>query len=149
MIAYKDILYATTKLIKSKHKGISVIDKNQVGMLNDEENNECFYVKIMPVGKKTFTNTSNLKSLIISIKYFNDDELKCYEIADSLESLFDRKLKVKDRVLEISSVEPNILNDEVGDMLDFLIYIDFAEGSIKETEDYELMKEINIETKRK
>ena len=34
---------------------------------------------------------------------------------------------VKDRVLNVSSVEPNFLSDEVGDMLDFLIYITYHE----------------------
>ncbi|WP_250674868.1 DUF6838 family protein [Paraclostridium ghonii] len=144
MITYKDILYSITSLLNSKFK-TDVFVETQEGIFDEE----CFYVQIMPIEKKVLTNTSNLRSLITSIKYFNDDKLKCYEVADILESLFDRKLRVKDRVLGISRVEPNIVNDGIGDMLDFLIYIDFAENSIKETENYELMKEINIKAERK
>ena len=44
-------------------------------------------------------------------------------MADKLEGLFARNIKVRDRFLNISNVEPNFLADEVGDMLDFLIYI--------------------------
>jgi hypothetical protein len=64
---------------------------------------------------------------MISIKYFSDDKLNNYDMADKLECLFARSLKVKDRFLNISNVEPNFLTDEVGDMLDFLIYVNYFE----------------------
>ena len=122
MITYKNILYSVTKIL-SDNFNCDVIVKNQEGTFE----NECFYVTLVPVTSKASTLRTNEKQLMISIKYFSDDKLNNYDMADKLESLFARSLKVKDRVLNISNVEPNFLIDEVGDMLDFLIYVNYFE----------------------
>ena len=122
MITYKNILYSVTKIL-SDNFNCDVIVKNQEGTFE----NECFYVTLVPVTSKASTLRTNEKQLMISIKYFSDDKLNNYDIADKLENLFARSLKVKDRVLNISSIEPNFLTDEVGDMLDFLIYVNYFE----------------------
>ena len=118
MITYKDILFSITKIL-SDNFNCDVIVKNQEGTFE----NEWFYVTLVPVTVKASTLKTNEKQLMISVKYFSNDKLNNYDIADKLESLFARSLKVNDRVLNISNVEPNFLQDEVGDMLDFLIYI--------------------------
>jgi hypothetical protein len=64
---------------------------------------------------------------MLSVKYFGGSKLDNYDIANRLECLFARNLKVKDEFLNISNVEPNFLTDEVGDMLDFLIYVNYFE----------------------
>ena len=122
MLTYKNILYSVTKIL-SDNFDCDVIVKNQEGTFD----NECFYVTLIPVASKASTFKTNEKQLMISIKYFSDDKLNNYDMADKLECLFARSLKVKDRVLNISNVEPNFLIDEVGDMLDFLIYITYFE----------------------
>ena len=122
MLTYKNILYSVTKIL-SDNFNCDVIVKNQEGTFE----NECFYVTLVPVTSKASTLKTNEKQLMISIKYFSDDKLNNYDMADKLECLFARSLKVKDRVLNISNVEPNFLTDEVGDMLDFLIYITYFE----------------------
>ena len=122
MITYKNILYSVTKIL-SDNFNCDVIVKNQEGTFE----NECFYVTLVPVTSKASTLKTNEKQLMISIKYFSDDKLNNYDMADKLECLFARGLKVKDRVLNISNVEPNFLTDEVGDMLDFLIYVNYFE----------------------
>ena len=124
MITYKNILYSVTKIL-SDNFNCDVIVKNQEGTFE----NECFYVTLVPVTSKASTLRTNEKQLMISIKYFSNDKLNNYDVADKLESLFARSLKVKDRVLNISSVEPNFLADEVGDMLDFLINISYFDAS--------------------
>ena len=143
MLTYKNILYSVTKIL-SDNFNCDVIVKNQEGTFE----NECFYVTLVPVASKASTLKTNEKQLMISIKYFSNDKLNNYDVADKLESLFARSLKVKDRVLNISSVEPNFLVDEVGDMLDFLINITYFDASNINSEidknDYELMKELNI-----
>ena len=143
MITYKNILYSVTKIL-SDNFNCDVIVKNQEGTFE----NECFYVTLVPVTSKASTLRTNEKQLMISIKYFSDDKLNNYDMADKLECLFARSLKVKDRVLNISSVEPNFLVDEVGDILDFLINITYFDASNINSEidknDYELMKELNI-----
>ena len=143
MITYKNILYSVTKIL-SDNFNCDVIVKNEEGTFE----NECFYVTLVPVTSKASTLRTNEKQLMISIKYFSNDKLNNYDVADKLESLFARSLKVKDRVLNISSVEPNFLTDEVGDMLDFLINITYFDASNIDSEidknNYELMKELNI-----
>ena len=139
MITYKDILFSTTKIL-SDNFNCDVIVENQEGTFE----NECFYVTLVPVTSEASTLKTNKKQLMLSVKYFGGSKLDNYDMADKLECLFARSLKVKDRVLNISSIEPNFLTDEVGDMLDFLIYITYFDEVCITKEDYELMQEINV-----
>lgn len=139
-MTYKNILYATTKLLKNNFD-CDVIVEDSEGIFN----NECFYVQIIPSIASTHTKTTNSKSLMISIKYFNGDKLKNYEVANILEDLFSRSLKVNDRFLHISNTEPNFPRDEVGEMLDFLIYIDFVDDIKQTVEEFDNMENINME----
>ena len=122
MLTYKDILFSTTKIL-SDNFNCDVIVENKEGTFE----NECFYVTLVPVTSEASTLKTNKKQLMLSIKYFGGSKLDNYDIADKLEGLFARSLKVNDRYLNISSVEPNFLVDEVGDMLDFLINISYFE----------------------
>ena len=139
MLTYKDVLYATTKIL-SDNFNCDVIVENQEGTFE----NECFYVTLVPVTNEASTLKTNKKQLMLSVKYFGGSKLDNYDIADKLECLFARSLKVKDRALNISSVEPNFLTDEVGDMLDFLIYITYFDDICIKKEEYELMQELNL-----
>ena len=142
MITYKDILFSSTKIL-SDNFNCDVIVQNQEGTFE----NECFYVTLVPIISKASTLRTNEKQLMISVKYFSNDKLNNYDIADKLEGLFARNIKVNDRVLNISSVEPNFLADEVGDMLDFLIYITYFDDIYIEEKTYDSMKSIDMEIK--
>ena len=142
MITYKDILYSTTKIL-SDNFNCDVIVKNEEGTFG----NECFYVTLVPVTVKASTLRTNEKQLMISVKYFSNDKLNNYDIADKLEGLFARSLKVNDRVLNISNVEPNFLVDEVGDMLDFLIYITYFDFIKLNNETCDNMQDVNLNMK--
>ena len=143
MLTYKNILYSVTKVL-SDNFNCDVIVENKEGTFS----NECFYVTLVPVASKASTLKTNEKQLMVSIKYFSDDKLNNYDMANKLECLFARNIEVKDRVLNISNIEPNFLADEVGDMLDFLINITYFDASSFDSEtnknDYELMQELNI-----
>ena len=139
MITYKDILYSTTKIL-SDNFNCDVIVQNQEGTFE----NECFYVTLVPVASKASTLKTNEKQLMISVKYFGGSKLDNYDIADKLEGLFARNIKVNNEFLNISNVEPNFLTDEVGDMLDFLIYITYFDEIVITQEDYELIQKINV-----
>ena len=139
MITYKDILYSTTKIL-SDNFNCDVIVENQEGTFE----NECFYVTLVPVTVKASTLKTNEKQLMLSVKYFGSSKLENYDMADKLEGLFARNLKVKDRFLNISNTEPNFLTDEVGDMLDFLIYITYFDEAYIAKEDYEFIQKISI-----
>ena len=139
MITYKDILYSTTKIL-SDNFNCDVIVKNEEGTFE----NECFYVTLVPITSKASTLKTNEKQLMISVKYFGGSKLDNYDIADKLEGLFVRNIKVNNEFLNISNVEPNFLTDEVGDMLDFLIYITYFDEIVITQEDYELIQELNV-----
>lgn len=139
MITYKDILYSTTKIL-SDNFNCDVIVKNQEGTFE----NECFYVTLVPITSKASTLKTNEKQLMISVKYFSGSKLDNYDVADKLEGLFARNIKVNNEFLNISNVEPNFLTDEVGDMLDFLIYITYFDEIVITQEDYELIQKINV-----
>lgn len=140
MLTYKDILYSVTKLINTKYKGIGIFDKNQAGMFD----NECFYVKLIPLESNVNSNTSNSKGVVISVKYFSNDDLKRYDIASELSNMFARTLKVKDRTLNISNTEANFFEDEVGEVLDFLITIKYIERVEVVEKDRELIGSVTI-----
>ena len=141
MITYKDILFSTTKIL-SDNFDCDVIVENQEGTFE----NECFYVTLVPVTVKASTLKTNQKQLMLSVKYFGGSKLDNYDIANRLECLFARNLKVKDKFLNVSNVEPNFLTDEVGDMLDFLIYITYFDEVYITQEDHEFMQELNVRT---
>lgn len=142
MITYKDILFSATKIL-SDNFNCDVIVKNEEGTFE----NECFYVTLVPVTSKASTLKTNEKQLMLSVKYFGGSKLDNYDMADKLEGLFARSLKVNDRALNISNVEPNFLTDEVGDMLDFLIYITYFDDIYIEKKTYDNMKNIDMEIK--
>ena len=142
MLTYKDILFSTTKIL-SDNFNCDVIVKNQEGTFE----NECFYVTVNPITSKASTCLTNEKQLMVSIKYFSNDKLNNYDMADKLETLFARNIKVNDRVLNISNVEPNFLTDEVGDMLDFLIYITYFDFIKFNTETCDNMQDIDLNMK--
>ena len=106
MLTYKDILFSTTKIL-SDNFDCDVIVENKEGTFE----NECFYVTLVPVTNEASTLKTNKKQLMLSVKYFGGSKLDNYDIADKLECLFARNLKVNDRYLNISSVEPNFLVD--------------------------------------
>ena len=142
MLTYKDILFSTTKIL-SDNFNCDVIVEDKEGTFE----NECFYVTLVPVTSKASTYSTNEKQLMLSIKYFGGSKLDNYCTADRLECLFARSLKVNDRVLNISNVEPNFLTDEVGDMLDFLIYITYFDDIYIEKQVYDNMNSIDMNIK--
>ena len=142
MLTYKDILFSTTKIL-SVNFNCDVIVENQEGTFE----NECFYVTLVPVTSEASTLKTNKKQLMLSVKYFSSSKLDNYDIADKLEGLFARSLKVNDRYLNISNVEPNFLVDEVGDMLDFLIYITYFDFIKFNTETCDNMQDIDLNMK--
>lgn len=142
MITYKDILYSTTKIL-SDNFNCDVIVENQEGTFE----NECFYVTLVPITVKASTKSANEKQLMLSVKHFGSNKLKNYDMADKLEGLFARTLKVNNRFLNISNVEPNFLTDEIGDVLDFLIYVTYFDKANKSVENFDNMQDINLDMK--
>lgn len=143
MLTYEEILYSVTNILSNNFE-CDVFIADEEGAFD----NECLFVSIVPVSSKPKTLKTNEESLIISIKYFgNGSKLKDYETANKLKNIFNRNLKVKDRCLTISSVEPNFLTDEIGNMLDFLVYTSYCDDILTKEENYENMQDINLNMK--
>lgn len=142
MLTYEDILYSVTKILSSNFD-YDVFTEDTKG----DFENECFHVSIIPISSKAALKTGE-ESLMISIKYFGaNSKIKNYQVANELKLLFNLNLKVKDRVLTISNIEPNFLTDEVGHMLDFLITIKYFDDINVTNENYEDMQDFNLNIK--
>ncbi|VIG18999.1 Uncharacterised protein [Clostridioides difficile] len=144
MLKYEDILNAfTLEISKNFNEDIFVDDYN----IQDCKKS-CFLVQIFP-NKTIAINTSiNQKSILLSIKFFQQarqKKKKLYEVLNRLQKIFARGLKIKDRVLDVSNVESNISKDEIGYFLDYIITINYFDNADIEQEKYEMMQEINID----
>lgn len=149
MIATKDILYSITKTIDNNFTEDVIIDSSNQQV--DEEGNitynSCFYVQLIPSIIKASTRTTNAKTMLVSIKYYPFEKcnnIALYDISDKLQQIYSRIIKVKDRVFTISSIEPNILNDEIGNMLDFLITFTYHDDVYIESEACDVMRNIQV-----
>ncbi|MCV2271903.1 hypothetical protein OCS97_012620 [Clostridioides difficile] len=144
MLKYEDMLNAfTLEISKNFNEDIFVDDYN----IQDCKKS-CFLVQIFPNKTIAINTTINQKSILLSIKFFQQarqKKKKLYEVLYKLQKIFVRGLKIKDRVLDVSNVESNILKDEIGYFLDYIITINYFDNADIEQEKYEMMQEINID----
>ena len=151
MIPLKKILFATTKVLSENfNKDVFIEDNNAQGF-----DGSCFFVQIVPITSEAFTNTSNLRSIMISIKYLQEKGesiVNLHDTLDKLEMIFARTLKVDDTYITITDQETNIYTDEVGRILDFMISLNFNDvtygkydGLPREEIEYEIMQELHMQ----
>lgn len=134
---YIDILNSTTKILNDNFAcDIFQLEANE-GLYNSE----CFVVDIIPVSSEAYNYCISEKSLIISIKYFSNEKLKHIETSNKLEKIFYKNIKVNDIKVEVSKLEPNFLNDGIGDYLDFLIYINIYDNFEQKQKEEEINQE--------
>ena len=122
MITYKDIKKAINTLLKSKFK--IEINSNDV---KEGFNRPSFFVSFDDV-KRSSSQEQVEKSFTIRIYYFPTDRLdyslELLDIQEKLENIFDLKLKVIDRKLNINESN-SIVTDGV---LEFSFDIEFQYG---------------------
>lgn len=151
MISLKSILYSVTKVLAENFKQDIFIEDNNAGGFN----NSCFFVQLLPLSSEASTKVLNFRSIIVSVKYLQQSSesiVNIHDVNDKLELIFGRTLQVGDRIITISETESNMLTDEVGRILDFMIHLDFHDEQYSEygkQEEYELMLELyaNVEGK--
>lgn len=141
MINSESILKSFTKKLSENFNCDVFIDDSEGSF-----DKECFYVTLKQLPIKIISKNTNEKTVIISITYFNDDRFKRYNVSDKLSQIFTRTIKVNNDYINISNVEPNILKDEIGNMLDFLVTCYYYEciNSKSDSENYEDMDQFNI-----
>ena len=149
MIPLKNILFATTKVLSENfNKDVFIEDNNAQGF-----DKSCFFVQIVPVNSQAFTNTSNLRNIMISIKYLQEKGesiINIHDVLDKLEMIFARTLKVDDTYITITDQDTNIYSDEVGRILDFMIHLNFNDITYGKytglpSEEYEIMQELHTQ----
>ena len=65
MISLKNILFATTKAVAENFpQDVYIEDNNTQGF-----DKSCFFVQILPISSEALTKISNLRSIIVSVKY--------------------------------------------------------------------------------
>ena len=124
MLGLKNILYAVTTILNENFEEDIYVEDNNTGGFE----NSCFFVQLIPVSTEVSTKITNLRSLIISIKYLQqagESIINLLDISDKLEKIFGRTLRADNRVITINHMENTIITDEVGRVLDFMIHIDF------------------------
>ena len=151
MIPLKNILFAATKVVEENFKkDVFIEDNNAQGF-----DGSCFFVQIVPITSEAFTKTSNLRSIMISIKYLQEKGesiVNLHDTLDKLEMIFARTLKVDGTYITITDQEANIYTDEVGRILDFMISLNFNDvtygkydGLPREEIEYEIMQELHMQ----
>ena len=155
MIPLKNILFATTKAVAENFpQDVYIEDNNTQGF-----DKSCFFVQILPVSSEALTKASNLRSIIVSVKYLQqtgEGISNILDVSDRLERIFARTLFVDNTYLTINDIESNIYSDEVGRILDFMIHLDFddikysqytgpLDSPESEPTEYDLMKELNMQ----
>lgn len=140
MLTYNDILTTFTKTLKDKFN-IDVF----ASTIKQGFNEECFYVSLIISPSERVGKELMQTNLTVSIKYFgNGDIINLYEMIDKLNKLFSKEIKIKNRTLTISRNEPNIVTDEIGEFLDFLIPLSFISTIQKTSEEIEKEEEIEF-----
>ena len=155
MISLKNILFATTKAVAENFpQYVYIEDNNTQGF-----DKSCFFVQILPISSDSLTKISNLRSIIVSVKYLQqagESITHIYDASDRLERIFGRTLFVDNTYLTVNEIESNIYSDEVGRILDFMIHLDFDDikyskytGPLDRPEgepiEYDLMKEMHMQ----
>ena len=155
MIPLKNILFATTKAVAENFpQDVYIEDNNTQGF-----DKSCFFVQILPISSSALTKASNLRSIIVSVKYLQqtgEGISNILDVSDRLEMIFARTLFVDNTYLTINETESNIYSDEVGRILDFMIHLNFDDikysqysGPLDRPEsepiEYELMKELHMQ----
>jgi len=149
MITLKDVRIAVNKQLKKT--GIEINSRD----VEEGFNRPSFFVQINNVGRHG-TETQIERMLSINIYYFPSDRyeyaIEVLEMQETLEDLFDLKLRIKDRHLNVDEFN-TFLNDGV---LNCSFDIEFFDGRKKswqteEDEEHELlhpiekMEELDIE----
>ena len=147
MIPLKNILFATTKAVSENfEQDVYIEDNNTQGF-----DKSCFFVQILPISSSALTKMSNLRSIIVSVKYLQQSKesiTNILDVSDRLEMIFARTLFVDNTYLTINETESNIYSDEVGRILDFMIHLDFDDikySPENEPMEYDLMKELHMQ----
>ncbi len=146
MLSYEEILYTFTKELRKHFK--EKIDAEDDNVQDRKES--CFFVQILPEKPTIATLKTDRKAALIEIRYLQQaysKKMNLYPVLNKLNCIFTRGIWVKDRHLNFTDIEPQILKDDIGSYISFLVTVNYHERITDKTDNYELMQDININLK--
>lgn len=141
MITYKDIRLAINRQLKKT--GIEITSRD----VTEGFDRPSFFVQLDDVGRSGDENQVH-KSMTVRIYYFPTDRyeysIEVLDMQETLEELFDLKLPVKDRLLNVDELT-TFLNDGVLNCSFDLEFYDARERNIYEQHPSEVMEILQFE----
>jgi len=146
MLSYEDILYTFTKELRKHFKEKIDVEDDNV----QDRKESCFFVQILPEKPTIATLKTDRKEALIEIRYLQQADSKkmsLYPVLSKLNCIFARGIWVKERHLNFADIESQILKDDIGSYISFLVTVNYHERITDKTDNYELMQDININFK--
>ncbi|MEK4715340.1 phage tail terminator family protein [Sporosarcina sp. FSL K6-5500] len=141
MITYKDLRIAVNRKLKTT--GIEVNSED----VSEGFNRPSFFVEFLNIARSSDENQVH-KSLSVQIYYFPTDRYKyaieVLEMQETLENMFDLKLAIKDRLINVEDINTGTVDGVLNCSFDLAFY-DGRERNKYEQYPSELMHELDFE----
>jgi len=141
MITLVDIKKSINQVLKANFPDIKLYaDEVKEGFTRPS-----FFTSIIPIIFNYDTTNYSSNRLMVVINYFseNETELENLRMADALKKAYGMTLKVKDRYITLREIKTDITDG----VLQFKFDLNFFDGVEITKEEYEIMKQLNINLK--
>ncbi len=138
MITLVDIKKSINQVLKNNFPDC----KLYAGEVTEGYVRPCFFTQVFLISSNNDTINYISNKLMIVINFFskNQTELENLKIADELKLAFGMTLKVNDRYLKLENIRTEISDG----VLQFKFDLNFFDGVEITKEEYEIMKELNM-----
>ena len=141
MITLVDIKKSINQVLKTNFPDIKLYaDEVEEGFTRPS-----FFTSIIPIIFNYDTTNYSSNKLMVVINYFseNETELENLRMADALKKAYGMTLKVKDRYITLQEIRTDITDG----VLQFKFDLNFFDGVEITKEEYEIMKQLNMNLK--
>lgn len=141
MITLVDIKKSINQVLKTNFPDIKIYSSE----VTEGFKRPCFFTSIIPILFNYDTTNYSSNRLMVVINYFseNETELENLRMADALKNAHGMTLKVKDRYITLREIKTDITDG----VLQFKFDLNFFDGVEITKEEYEIMKQLNINLK--
>lgn len=141
MITLVDIKKSINQVLKTNFPDIKLYaDEVEEGFTRPS-----FFTSIIPIIFNYDTTNYSSNKLMVVINYFseNETELENLKMIDGLKKAYGMTLKVKDRYITLREIKTDITDG----VLQFKFDLNFFDGIEITKEEYEIMKQLNMNLK--
>lgn len=141
MITLVDIKKSINQVLKTNFPDIKLYaDEVEEGFTRPS-----FFTSIIPIIFNYDTTNYSSNKLMVVINYFseNETELENLKMIDGLKKAYGMTLKVKDRYITLQEIRTDITDG----VLQFKFDLNFFDGVEITKEEYEIMKQLNMNLK--